>query len=121
MDTVERQVRLPTGAVALERYARAYAFGPNDRVAAYYFLPDERRDVSDCRGAQAGGALNAGQIALICPPPIGMEPGERRWCATERHLPVVYDGGCSYIEVEFDMRRDSIVRVECNGSAGSMT
>jgi len=117
MDMVERQVRLPTGAAALEQYARAYAFGPDDRVAAYYFRPDERRDDSDCREAQAGGALNAGQIALICSPPIGMEPGERRWFASERHFPVADDGGCRYIEIEFDLRRNSIVRVECNGTA----
>lgn len=116
MDTIEQGIKLPIGAEQLPRYARAYKFTSPDRVSAFYFIPDDSFDGEFCTVARSGGRTN-GQIALLCPPPDGMEPGERRWFRDDVDLPDVLDGGCSYITVEYDVQRKAITSASCNGEA----
>lgn len=113
MDMIERQISLPKGARPLKTYARAYAPSSNERVSALYFRPDA--SLSSCAGAKAGGPTN-GQIALLCPPPDGFKAGERRWLTNSRLLPSVSDGGCAFIDVEFDIPSTKIISAQCHGS-----
>ena len=112
MDLVERQITLPRGAKPLTAYARAYAETSKDRVSALYFCPDA--EFSSCRGAKAGGPSN-GQIVLLCPPPEGMQAGERRWLDNSQSLPSVSDGGCAYVDVEFNIPAKKVVLAQCHG------
>ena len=116
MDDIERQIELPAGARHLENYARAYRESAPNRVSAIYFTP-LKPDPDFCRGARSGGADNAGQIALSCPPPDGMNQGERRWFPGKQALPDVLDGGCNYIDVEFNVGSRRIISAECHGLA----
>ncbi len=112
MDTVERQISLPRGSLPLRAYARAYAPLSKDRVSALYFRP--MTEFTSCREAKDGGPTN-GQIVLLCPPPDGIRAGERRWLNDSLLLPSVSDGGCAFIDVEFDTRAKRVVLARCHG------
>ncbi len=116
MDVIEQGLELPNGAEQLRRYARTYKFASPNRVEAHYFMPSDSFIDESCKGAKSGGRTN-GQIALLCPPPDGMQAGERRWFAYDVSLPLVEDGGCNFIEVEYDVQRKAIVSAYCNGEA----
>lgn len=50
-------------------------------------------------------------------PPDGMKQGERRWVTNDGALPQVSDGGCDYIDVEFDLVTATVTRLACHGEA----
>jgi len=111
MDEIESKVVMPGRAEPLHHYARAYAYGPNNAVVAAYFIPSAESDNRWCNRARAEGAED-GQLALFCSPPVGMVSGERRWF---KHLPFETDGGCSWIEIEFDLTTRVIEYAVCHG------
>jgi hypothetical protein len=44
-------------------------------------------------------------------------PGKgRRWVAA-RDLPLIFDGGCSVVNLLFDLEADKVVKLSCNGRA----
>ena len=114
MDRIEKQVQLPSGAGEITRFARAYKFSSQDHVIALYFVPNARPDQAFCDGARGGGPTN-GQIALACPPPEGMKAGDRRWFGNDVYLPAVFDGGCNYLDIGYDVRKRSITIGRCHG------
>lgn len=114
MDAIESQVRLPPGAAPLDAYARAYALAPADRVVAFYFTPMDQLIDEECQAIKAAAPASRQQIVLLCPPPEGMRAGERRWFGGNR-LPVVEDGRCSFLNIEFDLARQVVTSAECNG------
>lgn len=113
MDTIERQISLPQGSSPLGSYARVYAPSSEDRVSAVYFRPNA--SFPSCSEARAGGPTN-GQVALLCPPPDGIKAGERRWLTNSELFPVVCDAGCSFVDVEFDVRSKKVISARCQGS-----
>ena len=116
MDRIEHLIQLPVGAYPLNSYARAYKFSSQDQVRAFYFLPDLKYDQWFCDGAKRGGRTN-GQVALACPPPEGMKADERRWFGDDVYLPDVCDGGCGFIDVEYNLKSGAVVSVRCHGHA----
>ncbi|HEV7659718.1 MAG TPA: hypothetical protein VGO55_07720 [Allosphingosinicella sp.] len=89
MDRIERAVRLPEGANPLASYERSYAWQQSE---------DGVRKV-------IGVYLGAGG-----------ESRGRRWVA-QNALPMILDGGCGMITVEFDVATQRIEHVTCNGAA----
>jgi hypothetical protein len=116
MNAIEKEIQLPQGAGEMTRYARTYKFASPDRVIGFYFVPDKDYDDWFCQGAKKGGATN-GQIALACPPPDGIAAGERRWFDADVHMPAVSDGGCNYVDVEYDMKTNRVTSARCHGTA----
>lgn len=114
MNEIENEVKLPPGSGIIDGFARAYKFASSDRVVAFYFVPDGGHDRWFCEGAKKGGRTN-GQIALACPPPEGMKAGERRWFGDDVYLPDVCDGGCNYIDVEYDVGSRKVISARCHG------
>lgn len=114
MDAIEHRVQLPPGAAPLAEYARAYAYAPGGRVIAHYFQPDGHFLAEPCNGAKRHGPGN-GQIAMLCPPPDGMESGERRWYEDYKMLPDATDGGCDLIDFEFDSQTMIVRDIRCHG------
>jgi len=110
MNKIEKEVRLPPGAEAIDSFARAYKFESPDRVVAFYFFPVDQPDQWFCDGAKKGGRTN-GQIALACPPPDGMKAGERRWFGDDVSLPDRSDGGC---DIEYDVGSNTITFATCD-------
>lgn len=87
MDLIERQARLPDGARPLAEYARYYAPGGKDEVAAVFLIP------------------------------VNDEVGQRRWMDDQRDLPFIIDGGCSQVTLTFDRAKSVVKAAECNGPA----
>lgn len=116
MDDIERTMVLPPGAGNLGRFARAYKLQSSSEVIAFYFVPEADNSQLSCEVAKVGGPAN-GQLALLCPPPVGMRAGERRWFSNDVHLPDVCDGGCNYIDVRYDIRTRKLLSAVCHGVA----
>ena len=116
MDAIELDVQVPSGAPPLNRFARTYKYASSARVVAFYFVPDDKPDERFCSRIKEGGPQN-GQVLLGCPPPEGMKAGERRWLNDDVSLPDVNDGGCNYIDVEYDLKSKSVIRADCHGEA----
>jgi hypothetical protein len=114
MDIIEKQIRLPSGAEEMNRYARAYKFASSDKIVAAYFLPPSKLDEQFCEGAKEGGQRN-GQIALACPSPEGMKADESRWFDNDVYLPDISGDGCGYIYVVYDLRKRAVMYARCNG------
>lgn len=115
MGNIERQLKLPVGAEPLERYARTYAFKSPDRVSAVYYIPSAPVSDEACRIARGLGPEGAAAVARHCPPPEGMTAGERRWFKDADALPLIFDGGCGNIDVEFDLKTGSVIFAHCQG------
>lgn len=112
MKMIERQVSLPKGASLLKTYARAYAPSSKDRVSALYFRPEA--SFFSCAEAKIIGPTN-GKIAILCPPPDGIKAGEQHWLTNTRLLPSLSDGGCAYIDLEFDVPSKKVIPAQCHG------
>lgn len=89
MDRIEREVRLPDGAGALNTYRRLYAWHEDK---------DRTRKV-------------LGYYENL----LGSPPG-RSW-GTERDFPGIADGGCGVITLVWNVAAQRIERIGCNGYA----
>jgi hypothetical protein len=116
MDAIEQGVQMPSEARPLNQFSRTYKYASSNRVVAFYFVADDKPDDRFCSRTKEGGRKN-GQVLLACPPPEGMKAGERRWLNEDVSLPDVNDGGCSYIDVEYDLKSKSVTRADCHGEA----
>ena len=116
MNAIERSIQLPSGAKSLNQYARIYKHASSTLVAAFYFIPDDEHDEWFCKGTKEGGPTN-GQTLLACPPPDGMRAGERRWLGEKVFLPKVSDGGCYYIDLQYDLKSGTVTHAQCQGEA----
>lgn len=93
MQRIEEQVKLPKGAERLEQYARYYATDGNRVVATYITLVDPANRYYD------------------------LPAGQQRWLDDHRNLPAVSDGGCSIVNVIYDLKVGSAPEAFCNGVA----
>jgi hypothetical protein len=87
MARIERDVRLPEGAGPLASYGRYYAW-------------QDRED---------------GVRKVLAIYVRGQEPG-RHW-VTETQLPLIMDGGCSIVELTWNVAEARIETIGCNGEA----
>jgi hypothetical protein len=90
MEQIERQVQLSADAHELDDYARYYAIDGTRVVGTYVTYTDSRHD---------------------------LPPGQNRWIDDHRNLPVILDGGCSSVNVVYDLGTRSVEKVFCNGVA----
>lgn len=115
MNRIEHMIQLPVGAGSLQSYARAYHFSSRRKVRATYFRAAERSDYAYCGRILRMGPRLSGDAAAVCPPPIGMRAGERRWFDDHVFLPGVCDGGCIQVNIEYDVSTGRITLAQCNG------
>ncbi len=92
---VESKVTMPDGAQAMSAYVRYYAGITVDGRKVIY-----------------GVYLATGVVRDMKQDP---RPGIR--IVTAREVPEIDDGGCSQVNVEFDVASDTVTRVRCNGQA----
>jgi hypothetical protein len=92
MNQIERAVVLPKGADALRAYDRGYALADADKIVGIYLI-----------NPRAG----TGQVTL----------GHRRWYGKITDLPVIFDGGCMQVRIEYQISTHRVLRAVCNGYA----
>lgn len=88
VDEIESQVAMPKGSGPLKDYARFYAEAPAGKIVGLYIR---------------GGNGN-------------LPSGARRWVRFEA-LPSIDDGGCSVVNIVFDLTTRKVEQVVCNGLA----
>jgi hypothetical protein len=115
MDQIEHEVRLPTGAHPLSKYARYYAFADGG-VHGVYIIPwDDKALPADNECEQRNGSTNHGLNCQISLHPLKV--GERRWLAESRDLPIEFEGGCNVVELHFDVDNGRVTNVACHRNA----
>ena len=118
MDQIESTISLPSGASEIGSYARYYTKSENGLVTAVYLSPFEKPDPNDgCSEIMPDDSLKD----VPCPEteyayPL-LESGQRVWLEDFRNMPVVFDGGCIYIEIEYDLKTQKYISIACNGEA----
>jgi hypothetical protein len=126
MDEIETIVRLPADAQPLSAYGRSYTYVAQGRVRAVYMLPtpplpadtgcevmtaDFKTRPCTAKEIAEGQANDARARAAEVP------AGQRRWVKNERLLPMIADGGCMLVTVEYDIAAKRILFAQCNGLA----
>lgn len=126
MDEIERQVRLPQGALPLSQYARHYAFDEDGKVFGVYW---RHPSLSETRAAERAPDYGCSEVSLdgdelvgkpaSCPkapePTYDVEEGSRRWFDDVADLPDPLDGGCDIVTVRFDPSAHRVEQASCNG------
>lgn len=118
ISAIEREIRLPVGTQPIHAYSRVYAYAPENKVVAIYLIPsnpdqrlcDEEKEIE--RKEKSEGA------SRFCPPPEGLIAGEKRWIEDYKMLPGAHDGGCDYIDVQYDLNSKNFLQVACHGNVG---
>ncbi|WP_294329257.1 hypothetical protein [uncultured Sphingomonas sp.] len=125
MAEIERVLVLPKGAKPLAAYGRNYALSAQGTVIGTFLLPLPApayegcevllADLSSrpCTKAEIADAAAGHAHALSAQAPAG----SRRWFDHREALPQIFDGGCSQINVEYDIAKHRILRATCNGVA----
>ncbi|WP_242154433.1 hypothetical protein [Sphingomonas sp. BAUL-RG-20F-R05-02] len=85
---IERTVVMPVGAHPIGAYTKDYALTGVGTVVGRYDLPPTRRPAA---------------------------PG--RWFDDPADIPKIFDGGCSVVNVEYDLTARKVLSVSCNGFA----
>ena len=126
MNEIERAVVLPKGARSLNSYGRNYAFSGRNKVTAVYLVPSPPPDPGQgcdvmlanlssrpCTKQEVAESAASAARASASETPAG----QRRWFVNRDDLPVVSDGGCEQVTIEFDTAAHRVIWVACNGIA----
>jgi len=134
MRMIETRIQLPEGAEPIEAYSRNYAKLSDQKVRAIFIEPYEPSpiDQTEDYGCEVlDGIDENGEFESR--PCTGDELEETqgldkaiseshgkanvsRWFKNSNELPGMDDGGCSQIEIIFDLRSDSFETIRCNVS-----
>ncbi len=60
-----------------------------------------------------GTVVGRYQLATTRQPPAG----RKRWFDDPADMPMIFDGGCTQVNVEYDLTTRKVVAVSCNGLA----
>jgi hypothetical protein len=122
IEEIERKVSLPGGAEAANRYVRFYAFADGGKVLARWVVPREGEAWPEdgCKEeVLTGNELDSREVSCDSLPawPPGGVAGESRWLDRADDMPIRFDGGCSQINLLFDLRTRKVEQAFCNGRA----
>lgn len=121
MQEIERALILPQGAAPLARYGRNYAYANDGHVlGVYVFPPTPTLTAANCAVLLDFGsrrctateyeAARERERRTIAEQ---AKAGERRWLDDRKLLPVVAEGGCAVIEIEYDVAAKRFIRLAC--------
>lgn len=123
MREIEAAIILPRGANPLASYGRNYAREGTRIVAVFAtppvfsgggcFMVSADLKSRPCTDEEIAGNRKAEREYAASQ----AAAGESRWFEDRRSLPLVFDGGCSFIDVEYDPAGKRFVSVACHGVA----
>lgn len=126
MDSIEKQVALPKGALPLSEYGRNYTYLKGGKVIGVYLIPPKPSDpdegcsaIGDDDELKPCSAEELKEIADMERQLIESQAraNERRWfVSVHQDLPGINDGGCSQVTIIYDEASGKILTAECNGS-----
>jgi len=133
MRAIETRVQLPARSSPIQEYSRNYVLLSAQKILAVFVLPHESIQVEgvedfgcerlseiDENGEIESSPCTASEIDEIREMEEGLsetfgKANESRWFKSSDDLPHMEDGGCSQINIIFDLRLDTFEQVECNG------
>ena len=122
MDEIERRIVLPPGAYPMESYIRKYRSSGPDEITAIYVLPDNPlppgvsctvsydNNVRECTPEEVERMYRDDARHMSLQPPAGT----RLWLPTGDIMPMMIDGGCAMITVNYRISTKRVKSVECN-------
>jgi hypothetical protein len=116
MDKIEKQTRLPNGALPLDDYARLYADAGKGQVIAVYLLPSviEKAAAEQCE--QLTSLNTSKNVPCVADDVRKVKAGERRWVSDQAQLPFEVAPGCQVITLGYDATRDRLDELSCVGN-----
>ncbi|WP_430446601.1 hypothetical protein [Sphingorhabdus contaminans] len=110
VDQIEQSIKLPEGADEIQSYSRYYARHGDVVYAAYIVHSDGWREfvIEGCSLQGSDYPCNDPKFGVI-------EPGQFSWVEKRNHLPIRNGGGCSFVEIEYDVKQKTFVKIACNG------
>ena len=133
MQMIETRVQLPEGAEPIEAYSRNYAKLSDQKVRAIFIEPYEPSPIHDTEDYGCEILADIDESGEFESRPCTRDEleetqeldkaiskshgkkNESRWFKDSNELPGMDDGGCSQIEIIFDLRSDSFETIRCNG------
>ena len=116
MEEIEARIKLPSDAESIDKYVRFYTFDGHGKVLGRFVLPrgEESNPNAVCQEVRPDG----GTTDLPCPPqaawPGQGRAGQRIWVQSSREFPMMLDGGCARINVQYDIASQKVERASCN-------
>ncbi len=114
MDVIENEVSIPSSGRTLDEYVRYYSFTANGEVSVVYITPINVSESVICDDEE---------VISICTPEgrriSFAEAGTRMWLNDFDLIPGMDDGGCNYIQFEFDPATSNILNFRCNALNGA--
>lgn len=112
INKIESEIHMPKSSNKIGEYSRFYSGDVKSVVHAVYIIQKlEHREFikADC--------LELNTVSYPCnDPQFGIiEPNATKWIRDSRNLPIQNGGGCSYIEIKYDVRISKFIQIECNG------
>jgi hypothetical protein len=89
---IERQVAVKLKGIRYDQYARYYAASAKDEILAVFLFSGDTKDIFE-------------------------RPGGKRYWVQEDQLPKVTDGGCSVINVTYNIKIGRVREASCQGGA----
>jgi hypothetical protein len=122
MDQIEATIALPPRAHPLSDYARYYAFAGPNKVRAVYLIPfppmnpEATCSISDGKGDRECTAAEIRRMHREDAKRIRSQlpAGGRIWFNNSHGLPLIMDGGCSVLDLEYDLASKHVL-VACHG------
>jgi hypothetical protein len=114
VEQIEQSIKLPESALEIQSYARYYAQKENTVYGSYIVHEDVRRQREAVKDECARFGIksypcNNHNYGVI-------EAGKYTWVGNRDDLPIILDGGCSQVDFEYDVRRNSFAKIACSGS-----
>ena len=121
---IERAVVMPQGARPIEEYGGNYALNGVGTVIARYLLPVPRQQAGGCSKVYADQlrACTKDEVTELQKKydedfAQQTPAGQARWFENPVDLPLIFDGGCMQVNVEYDLSSHRVVSASCNGLA----
>jgi hypothetical protein len=115
MNRIEAKIQLPHGAGNLASYAKTYAYLPADGlVTGEYFVPHDGEQPPSCEDIERAERQGV-EVWAACPLREGPRSGQRRWFKDYRNLPYADEGGCTWVDVEYNFKTDHLL-AQCHGT-----
>jgi len=122
---IERAVVMPNGAQPIGAYGRNYALTGVGSVIGRYLLAIPRQQARGCAWLSSSGHMRDCTEADVAELQKKYDAsfaratpaGASRWFDDPADVPIMSDGHCMQVNVEYDLATRKVVAVSCNGSA----
>ena len=121
---IKRAVVMPENAHPIDAYGGHYALTGVGTVIAKYHLVLPRQQAAGCSKAFTGYMRDCTKAEVAELQKINDEAfarqtpaGKSRWFDDPADIPTIFDGGCTVVNVEYDLTTRRVIATSCNGLA----